>query len=54
MPLVKLTFKAEPVQVTDDEAQSLRGQGLLEKVLDAKPAVPKPADPPSGESKEQK
>jgi hypothetical protein len=52
MPRVKLKIKAEPVDVEQDELDSLRQQGLLEEVLeeeaagDGRPAVPpKPGDP---------
>lgn len=54
MPLVKLTIREEPVEVDDGELAVLRGQNLIDRVLDAvvpPPAIPKdrepgPVDPP--------
>lgn len=34
MPLVKLTIRAEPQEVSDDELAALRAQNLVERVLD--------------------
>jgi hypothetical protein len=52
VPLVKLTIRAEPVEVDDGELAVLRGQNLIDRVLDViPPALPKtpppgPVDPP--------
>jgi hypothetical protein len=34
MPLVKLTIRAEPIEVDERELAILRGQNILERVLD--------------------
>jgi hypothetical protein len=54
VPLVKLTIRAEPVEVDDRELEVLRGQGLLEHVLDESspesgpgPAAPSPKPAPA-------
>lgn len=46
MPLVKLTIREEPVEVDDGELLVLRGQNLVDRVLDAVPAATAPARPP--------
>lgn len=47
MPLVKLTIREEPVEVDDGELLVLRGQNLIDRVLDAAPVIPPgPVDSP--------
>lgn len=51
MPLVKLTIRAEPQEVGDDELAALQGQGLVERVLDKPAEGPRTqADPPANAS----
>lgn len=46
MPLVKLTIREEPVDVDDGELAVLRGQNLIDRVLDPVSAGAGPVRPP--------